>query len=374
MGPTRRVLHVVSGDLYAGAERIVEELAAAQRSYLGIEVSAAVLNEGRLAGNLRQAGIDTHVFDERSVGPVALLRALRRYVATARPDIVHTHRFKENILGTASALGLAPSIRTVHGAPEFSRATLRGRCIDSLDRFAATRLQRRIVCVSQELSDRLSANYSGGALETIVNGIDGARVRAAATEAVPTLGGEVRVGVFARLVPVKRIDLAMDVVARVREKSGTDVTLHVFGDGPLEPALRGRAAGVAGITLHGTTQQAPAYMRQMHALLMTSSHEGLPVAALEAMALSVPVVATRTGGLPDLLADGGCGWLANADDPDGYVRCLVEAVSPTERRSLKVISALERVGREFGAQRMAEDYLRLYNAVVGRLAPGTGLA
>jgi glycosyltransferase involved in cell wall biosynthesis len=368
-----RVLHVVSGDLYAGAERIVEELAVAQHSCLKMRVFAAVLNEGRLAHNLREAGVDTHVFDEQSLGAAALLVALRRCITITRPDVVHTHRFKENVLGGLTSVGYAASIRTVHGAPEFSRSrTLRDRLVDTLDRFVATRLQRRIVCVSQELSDRLSANYPRGALETIVNGIDGARVRSAAAASVPALAGEVHVGVFARLVPVKRIDVAIDVVSRVRQQLGTDVTLHIFGDGPLESALRAQAAGGRGITFHGITQQAPAYMRQMHALLMTSSHEGLPVAALEAMALSVPVVATRTGGLPHLLADGDCGWLVDANDADGYVRALIEAVSLTQERSMKVAAARERVGREFGATRMAEDYLRIYAAIARRHRQATG--
>jgi L-malate glycosyltransferase len=372
-----RVLHVVSGDLYAGAERIVEELAVAQHSCPKMQVFAAVLNEGRLAHNLRQAGVDTHVFDEQTLGTAALLMALRRCITITRPDVVHTHRFKENVLGGLTAVGCAASIRTVHGAPEFSRSrTLRDRLVDTLDRFAATRLQGRIVCVSRELSDRLSANYPRAALETIVNGIDGARVRAAAAASVPALAGEVRVGVFARLVPVKRIDVAIDVVSRTRQQLGADVTLHIFGDGPLESALRSVAAGAHGITFHGTTEQAPAYMRQMHALLMTSSHEGLPVAALEAMALSVPVVATRTGGLPHLLAEGDCGWLADANDVDGYVRALVEAVSPTPERSTKVAAALERVGHEFGATRMAEDYSRIYAAIARghRHAAGAGFA
>jgi glycosyltransferase involved in cell wall biosynthesis len=372
-----RVLHVVSGDLYAGAERIVEELAVAQHSCLKMQVFAAVLNEGRLAHNLRQAGVDTHVFDEQTLGTAALLVALRRCITITRPDVVHTHRFKENVLGGLTAVGSAASIRTVHGAPEFSRSrTLRDRLVDTLDRFVATRLQRRIVCVSRELCDRLSANYPRGSLETIVNGIDGARVRAAAAASVPALAGEVRVGVFARLVPVKRIDVAVDVVSRARQQLGTDVTLHIFGDGPLESALRSAAAGARGIIFHGTTQQAPAYMRQMHALLMTSSHEGLPVAALEAMALSVPVVATRTGGLPHLLADGDCGWLVDANDADGYVRALVEAVSLTQERSMKVAAARERVGREFGATRMAEDYFRIYAAIARahRHATGAGFA
>jgi glycosyltransferase involved in cell wall biosynthesis len=371
--PSIRVLHVVSGDLYAGAERIVEELAIAQHAHLQMQVSAAVLNEGRLAENLRQAGVNTHLLDERRMGAAAVLFALRRLVSASRVQVVHTHRFKENVLGALASVGRVPSLRTVHGAPEFSRSRgMRDRVIEALDRFTATRLQSRIVCVSEELRERLRTVYPGQTLTCVVNGIDGARVRAAASIQVPALAGEIRVGVFARLVPVKRVELAIDVVSRVRARLGTDVVLHVFGDGPLEASLRGQAEGRAGVTFHGNTQQAPAFMRQMHALLMTSSHEGLPVAVLEAMALSVPVVATRTGGIPQVLAEGECGWLAEAQDADGYVHSLAEAVSFTERRAAKIAGALDRAEREFSARRMAEDYLGLYGAVLSPHARAAG--
>jgi L-malate glycosyltransferase len=365
-----RVLHVVSGDLYAGAERIVEELAVAQMVHLRLQVVAAVLNEGQLSANLRNAGVETHVLDERRLGPGALCVALRRLVARIRPNVVHTHRFKENVLGALAAVGRAPSIRTVHGAPEFVRSrSMRGRLIEAMDQFAGRRLQNRIVSVSHELSDRLRQTYPGPAPATVLNGIDAARVQAGASVDVPELEGEIRVGMFARLVPIKRIDWAIDAVSRARSQLCRDVVLHIFGEGPLESSLRRQAAGRREVIFHGNSRQALAYMRQMHALLLTSSHEGLPVAVLEAMILSVPVVATSTGGIPHVLADGGCGWLVRPDDRAGYVRSLVEVASAAELRIARISAARERVGREFCANRMAKDYLDLYCEVCAGMRP-----
>lgn len=361
----KRVLHVVSGDLYAGAERIVEELAIAQRTHLGMSVGAAVLNPGRLAEQLRAAGIDVQLLDERRLGAFALVKDLRALVKRQAPDIVHTHRFKENIVGGIAAARLAPSVRTVHGAPEFSRArNLRDRVIEGLDRFAARHLQSAVVCVSEELSTRMGAAYGAAHLTTVINGIDGGRLRAAAAADVGPLAGKICVGMFARLVPVKRIDVAMDVVGRVRQRTGLDLVLHVFGDGPLEKALRARGADRADVVFHGNTDIAPAYMRCMDALLMTSSHEGLPVSVLEAMALSVPVVATRTGGIPAVLAQGDCGWLADANDPAAYEQALIEAVTVAPPRETRIAAALQRFEQVFSARRMAEDYNAVYAQAV----------
>jgi L-malate glycosyltransferase len=362
-----RVLHVVSGDLYAGAERITEELAVAQREYLRLQVSAAVLNEGRLAANLRCAGVETHVLDERHCGAAALCLALRGLVARIRPDVVHTHRFKENVLGALAAAGRAPSIRTVHGAPEFLRSrSVRDHLIQTMDRFAARRLQSRIVSVSDELSDRLRAIYPGRKPATVLNGIDAGRVQAAAASSVPELEGNIRVGVFARLVPVKRVDLAIEAIAHARRQLSRDVVLHIFGEGPLESNLREQAAGRREIVFHGNCAQALAYLRQMDALLLTSSHEGLPVVVLESMILSVPVVATATGGIPHVLAHGSCGWLVSPEaDPAGYARALIEAVCCAELRRARISAARERVERQFCANRMARDYFDLYREVCG---------
>jgi glycosyltransferase involved in cell wall biosynthesis len=364
---SRTVLHVVSGDLYAGAERIVEELAIAQHSRLRLRVIAVVLNHGRLAHELQREGVETHVLDERRLNAPGLILQLRKLIRITQPQVVHTHRFKENVLGSLAALGLAPGIRTVHGAPEFSRSgSLRARAIEKLDRFTASRLQRRVVCVSEELLERMRAFYPDRSLATVVNGIDGSRVRAAGSQPVAAVSGAIRVGVFARLAAVKRIELAIDAVTRARHELGADIVLHVFGSGGLEASLQSHAAGRRGIEFHGNTDQAPSYMRQMDATLLTSSHEGLPVSILESMALSVPVVATRTGGIPAVLADGGCGWLVDAADTEGYSRSLIEAVSPSPVRSNKIAAALQRVEREFSATRMAEDYSRLY----AEIAPG----
>lgn len=363
-----RVLHVVSGDLYAGAERIAEELVIAQRSHLGCAASVAILNDGQLNRALRAAGVPTEVFDESRNGALVLWQGLHRLIRQLRPDVVHTHRFKENILGAFAAGSQVPSIRTVHGAPEFARkGSLRHRIIAGLDRITATHFQKRVVCVSAELAEKMGDLYDRRTLDVVVNGIDPSRVRQAATVEVPRLGGELRVGVFARLVPVKRIHLALDCVASARKRLDRDLVLHVFGDGPLDAELRARAAAYGSevrAVFHGNTLQAPAFMRQMDAVLMTSSHEGLPVTLLEAMSLSVPIVATRTGGVPDVLAHGDCGWLVDEGTAEGYATALLDAIAPSSMRASKIAGALKRVEDEFSARRMAMDYASVYHSVL----------
>jgi glycosyltransferase involved in cell wall biosynthesis len=224
--------------------------------------------------------------------------------------------------------------------------------------------------VSDELAARLRPHLRRTRVFTVINGIDADRLRSAANGGTPALAGPLRVGVFARLVAVKRVDLALDVIARARTHSGLPLVLHVFGDGPLEATLRSSAGAREDVVFHGNTDIAPRYMRQMDALLMTSSHEGLPVAVLEAMALSVPVVATRTGGIPAVLAHGECGWLADAGDSAAYAQGVIEAVMQSPDRTRRVTAALHRVEHEFSARRMAEDYRDVYSSAGQAFASG----
>src|SRR5437867_2914963 len=115
-----RVCHVMSADLWAGAEVQV----ATTLSYLversDVDAIAVLLNEGRLAEELRQLGVEVAVVDEHLHSSLAILRFLVRFLRKRQVDIVHTHRYKDTVLGAVAAklVGVPHVIRTVHGLRE----------------------------------------------------------------------------------------------------------------------------------------------------------------------------------------------------------------------------------------------------------------
>lgn len=94
------VLHIASGDLWAGAEVQMFTLARALQNDLNIRVNVVLLNHGKLEHELRMAGIRTIVLDESKFNSVRILCQLVRTIRELRPDVIHTHRLKENILGS----------------------------------------------------------------------------------------------------------------------------------------------------------------------------------------------------------------------------------------------------------------------------------
>ncbi len=112
-----KVLHIASGDLWAGAEKALYTLVLALQQSSQVGVSAVILNPGALAEKPRDAGVELLVLDESCQNTKQLIVSVSQWVARTQPDIIHTHRTKENIIGSlVGARHRIPSVRTQHGA------------------------------------------------------------------------------------------------------------------------------------------------------------------------------------------------------------------------------------------------------------------
>jgi glycosyltransferase involved in cell wall biosynthesis len=367
-----KILHVISGDLWAGAEMQAYTLMSSLRRLDGVEVAAAVMNEGELARRLRQADVAVTVFDESRLGARRIVAGLKELMSRWQPDVVHTHRTKENVLASiANRLARnVPSLRTAHGASEHAprglKSKLRHAVIGGLDSWCARYAQERIIAVSSELGKKLESIYPPEKIVVIVNGIDADAVLAQRQPAQfrEREPGTTHVGIVGRLVTVKRVDLFLRTAALLqRDSPARQWRFHVFGDGPLRAELivLAETLGLAGqVTFHGHRQDIVACMAGLDVIVMCSDHEGLPMTALEAVSLGVPMVAHAVGGLTDILpADS----LVHQHDAEGYgaaVRRLLE------RGSGAAAQMQQRVLAEYSCARNAARTLRLYEELSGR--------
>ena len=362
-------MHIASGDRWAGAEAQLFTLVTQLASEQQLRVAVVLLNDGELASRLRAAGIEVSVFDESRLGFLALLRGIHRVLRERRPDLVHTHRQKENILGALCAWRLGiPSVRTVHGAPEFAPRGLTKRLLVAFDRWLGRHVQRRVIAVSEDLRDKLLAHYPAPRLRTIENGIDLEAVRATATppatldDAPP---GMQHVGIAGRLDPVKRIDLVLAMAAELLRRAPQRWRFHVFGEGRLTADLRAQAEalGIAqAVRFHGHRSDIGACLAALDVLVMCSDHEGLPMTPLESIAVGTPVVAHAVGGLVPIL-EGGCGGTLVSDhSPRGYA----DAVERTllAGRDALIARGRERLQHRYSAGANAAAVAAMYREVL----------
>ena len=360
-----KVLHVASGDLWAGAEVQAYTLLSALQDFEGIRVAAALLNEGELAERLRARYIEVQIFPESSLNGWSILLELRKLMRVWQPDLVHTHRIKENILGSIANRWSrnAASVRTVHGAGEHMPAALHQRVLNYLNDWSGLHLQQKVIAVSQDLAEQLTTHFPREHLVVIENGVDIDAVRAqrGAVEYRASMPNTTHVGIVGRLVPVKRVDIFLDMAAQLRSRNADKMwQFHIFGGGPLQDALMAQAQGLglAEITtFHGHRRDIIPCIAGLDALVMCSDHEGLPMTILEAMALRTPIVAHAVGGLTAALQGYSPGQLVSRHTATDYAAAVAHIIDAPQASSTEF--HLERFSARNNAEAVAQLYAEL---------------
>ena len=365
------VTHIVSGDIWAGAEAQAFQLISGLQTNGAFKPTAVVFNPGALFDKLEALGIDVTLADESASSPLRQIKTICKHLRQNSTDILHTHGFKENVLGTASRYltGVKRSVQTVHGSPE-SQSTWRAprkKLTLLLNRVLTGFCQDAVVAVSQHLKTVLEPRYPNK-IVVIRNFID--------TSEIPTIPTEHHNGrqsnalhtiaLIGRCVPVKRIDLFIDTIARLRTDHMLEVEGVICGNGPLLDAMKQYAItkGVAkSIHFRGFVEDMEPEWASMDTLLMPSDHEGLPMTLLEALLRKVPVVAHNAGGIPEVLDHGNSGVLVDNHSAAGYADKLAQLIKQPEKAKQFAANGKNHVKKEFSKRENVRKYEALYRAI-----------
>jgi glycosyltransferase involved in cell wall biosynthesis len=333
----------------------------------------------------RNARIFTLPNLHREISPLNDLRAmfkLAQLIRSERPQILHTHTAKAGTVGRIAAL-LAGDARPPIIVHTFHGHVLRGY-FNPLTTFAfrtletwLARFTTRLIAVSPEVRDDLVR--LGVAPEekfaVIRLGIElGERVGAddaVRRETRRQLGvapDAFVVGWVGRMTAVKRTD---DVLAAFKElvDRGVDAWLCLVGDGPDREHLEERAheLGIVKRCLFlGYQDDVAPYYAAIDALLLPSANEGTPVSVIEALAAERPTVATRVGGVPDVVRDGVDGFLVGVGDAATLGDRLAELAHDPARRAAMGKEGRARVLGRYAVSRLVEDIDKLYRELLAR--------
>ncbi|WP_434354779.1 glycosyltransferase family 4 protein [Parasalinivibrio latis] len=217
------------------------------------------------------------------------LFALLKQIKTLRPAILHTHGYKAGIYcRLLGPLIKTPVIASFH-AGEIPVGKV--RLYDFIDRYSAVLANRRL-CVSEEIAQRLPVSST-----VLDNFID--------TENISETHGE-HIAFVGRLSYEKGPDRFIDIASHF-----SMVQFHIYGDGPEKSNLIYNAPN--NVDFHGHQNNMDQVWSEISLLIMPSRHEGLPMAALEAMSRGIPVIATSVGAMPKLIEHDTNGWLVQED-------------------------------------------------------------
>jgi N-acetyl-alpha-D-glucosaminyl L-malate synthase BshA len=294
-------------------------------------------------------------------------------------DIVHVHYAIPHAVSAYLAREMLrserylPIVTTLHGTD----ITLVGRDPSFLPitRFGIEKSDAT-TAISEYLREATHETFCMGcSIEVIYNFIDAEYYHRASDDSLKRSvapGGEKVILHVSTFRPVKRITDCIEVIARVRERSRLRVKLVMCGDGPErdDAEILAERLGVAQcVEFVGKQPQSQIrdYLSVADLLLLPSLTESFGLAALEAMACQVPVIATRVGGLPEVIEEDGCGYLFGVGDVQGMAEKAVEILGDESLRE-----RLGRRGREIAVSRFATEkiipqYEALYRNVIGRM-------
>jgi glycosyltransferase involved in cell wall biosynthesis len=174
------------------------------------------------------------------------------------------------------------------------------------------------------------------------------------------------VGTACRLVPIKGLRNLIEATAMLSEKM-PDLRLEIAGSGPSEDELRRhcRELDIAGkVTFLGWQRDLEPAYRRWDVFCLPSLEEGFGLAALEAMASGLPVIATSVGGLPEIVEDGVTGYLVPPSDPEALATNLRILLQDGARRQAMGSAARRRVAEHFSVDRMVRDVEALYASLL----------
>ena len=352
-----RILQAIETGGPGGAEQLLIALCTGLQ-LRGHEVEALLLKPGWLRDQLESSGIRCHQLelsggiDRTFVGEFAEL-CRRRSI-----DLLHTHEFSMGWYGRRASDSLSlPHVATVHGKNFANRLQQRiaaGLAFKPTERSA-------LVAVSQDLASWLAEQLIPKRREVrvVANGVPlphGVRVRPRESDAF-------RIVAVGNLYPVKNHRLAIEIVSQLR-RDGIDASLTILGRGAELERLQEQAQllGIRdSIQLAGYCDEIEPFLLDAELFLSTSISEGLPLSFLEAMGHALPIVASRVGGVPEVITDGSEGRLYASNDVGGAVAAIRLLATDEKERQRMAQMALDSAQRDWSLDAMLDRYLKLYD-------------
>jgi L-malate glycosyltransferase len=362
-----KILYLLEGSAFAGAESYAMNLIRALARLEDIHIYCALFYDGPLKEKLVKEGIPVVQLYGRNNLHSAL--CIVRYVRRHRIDIVHMVDLKSTIVGGFARLFMrnALTVATVHGLPEHYKTLLKqlkyGVSL-TLYYLVLKLLVDRVICVSSDLRSRLQKIIKVGKIQAIHNGLVVKSI--AGIPAPPRSRGEFVVGTIGRLETVKGYAFLLEAARKVLEKKDA-VVFHIVGSGPLEEQLK-RCAALEGIAhrvvFWGFQPDVSTFIQNMDLFVLSSLHEGIPYALLEAMSFCKPVVCTNVGGIKEVIRDRIDGLLVPSEDAAALSRAILEILENDAYARLLAANARKKVEMHFSSELMGRQTCALYDRLM----------
>lgn len=371
-----KILHIIDSTGFYGAESMLLTLMEEQQRR-GLFPTLLSTNDPHGGDNAievesKKRGLaTTQIIVRKGFSVKSALRILA-YAHDNAFDIIHSHGYKINIL-----LGFLPRfvrkipiVSTVHGYMSVRRYS-KMWFYKIIDRIALARLDARVHVYSSATMKADGTSPKKPHTHVVHNGIPelrfdhDSRIKADPDIAAFCSDGFV-IGTLCRLSPEKGLDCLIQAIQSLAHGAG-GIKALVIGEGPQRASLQKMIDDAKlshTILLAGYRTQAYDYLPLFKAFVLPSLTEGLPITILEAMQANVPIIATRVGGIPEALEYGAAGILIDPGNPTALADAINRIQSEPKKARDMAARARSRALQMYSCEKMAEEYLTLYQHVL----------
>ncbi|RMF43004.1 MAG: glycosyltransferase family 1 protein [Planctomycetota bacterium] len=368
VGVQSRVLHLINGQHFSGAER-VQQLLGQRLIDFGFEPHFACVKPGRFRECAGLPSARVHDFPMCNRIDVRVVARIADMIRRQEIELLHAHTPRTAMVAALVALRTrTPWVYHVHSpsARDSARPWI-NRLNATIER-AAILGCNKVITVSRSLRrEMLRLGVPRRRLAVVPNGVP----------AIAPIDPQQRVhqtrwrlGILALMRPRKGIEVAIEAMRLVRQRHPA-IELELIGSFESEEYQQQITAAIdsAGlgnnVVLRGFTTDIAGALHRLDALLLPSLHgEGMPMVVLEALSAGVPVVATRVEGTPEVVRHGQEGLLAQPGDPHGLADRILELTASRPRWCQMSHRAVQRHRSRFSEVRMAEATARVYRSVL----------
>lgn len=367
-----KVMYLIKGLGLGGAEKLLEQASPhLDWERFDYEVVYLLPWKNALVPYFERTGVPVFCLNQRRTYDLRVVRELVRLLRDRRVDLLHLHLPYSGILGRLASK-MAPVkavVYTEHNLWE------RYHWLTMTANRLTYRWNDAVISVSDEVERSIRSHYRVNGkprLSTILNGVDVDQLYAIARD---PLGVRKEFGIpedhqlvahVANFTPKKRHEDLLRAVQLVCQRQPA-ITFLLVGQGPLEAEMKALAQDLnitGNVVFAGFRTDATRLMAAADLFVLPSQYEGLPVSLLEAMGLGLPVVATRVGGVPEVVSDGVEGFLVEPLHPGLVAEKVLELTSSPELRQRFSRNGVERVNEHFSVRAMVASTEALYTQVL----------
>ncbi len=373
-----KVVHIISGDIWAGAEVQVYQMVCALNNP-PVKPLCILFNDSLLSDNLRKSGISIEIIDENRHNLFKIIVQCSRILKKVKPDIIHVHRNKEHTVGFFSNIFMCfqtPILRTVHGRNERVKSPpllkfLRSYLKIWIDSILIKYFCDSIIAVSGEMFEYLQTRKPRGEIRQINNAIDPAKyTQFTSSTEIRTrfgVGDKIWIGTAARLVQAKNIPMLLNAAETLRKTIESPFMISIFGDGPLRASLVSAVEErnlSSIVSFHGFEKKILSVIASFDIFVLTSFHEGLPMALLEAMAMARPVICTAVGGMTEVIQNNSTGFLVDSNDHLALAKKLKLLIENPSLRTTVGKNAQKHIIQNYSIGILKENLIKFYTDIL----------